>query len=44
MIMMSSKGRHGVREIWLGSASHRVAELAPVPVVLVPTERDECYV
>ncbi len=44
MIVMGTKGRHGIREIWLGSASHRVAELAPVPVVLVPTERDECYV
>ena len=44
LIVMGTKGRHGIREIWLGSASHRVAELASVPVVLVPTERDECYV
>ncbi len=44
MIVMGTKGRHGIREIWLGSASHRVAELASVPVVLVPTERDECYI
>ncbi len=44
MIVMGTKGRHRIREVWLWSASHRVAELAPLPVVLVPTERDECYV
>lgn len=44
LIVMGTKGRHGLKEMWLGSASHRVAELAPVPVVLVPTERAECYI
>ncbi len=44
VVVMGTKGKHGLREIWLGSASHRVAELSPVPVVLVPCERDECYV
>ncbi len=44
LIVMGTKGRHGIREMWLGSASHRVAELAPTPVVLVPMIRDECYV
>ncbi len=44
LIVMGTTGRHGVREMWLGSASHRVAEQAPVPVVLVPCDREECYV
>jgi nucleotide-binding universal stress UspA family protein len=44
VIVMGTKGKHGIKEIWLGSASHRVAELATVPVILVPQERDECYI
>ncbi|GAB4262172.1 MAG: universal stress protein [Deferrisomatales bacterium] len=43
-ILMGTKGRHGLKEVWLGSASHRVAELSPVPVILVPRERAECYI
>ena len=41
---MGTKGKHGVKEIWLGSASHRVAEGSPLPVLLVPKERAGCYV
>lgn len=44
VILMGTKGKHGIKEMWLGSASHRVAELAPVPVILVPKEREECYI
>jgi len=44
LILMGTKGRHGVKEIWLGSASHRVAEGSSLPVILVPRERAECYV
>ncbi|GAB4254207.1 universal stress protein [Deferrisoma sp.] len=44
LIVMGTKGKHGLKEMWVGSASHRVAELSPVPVVLVPTERAECYI
>ena len=44
LILMGTKGRHGIQEMWLGSASHRVAELSPIPVVLVPREREECYI
>ena len=44
VIIMGTKGRHGLKEIWLGSASHRVAELSQVPVILVPNERAECYI
>ncbi len=44
LVVMGTTGRHGVKEMWLGSASHRVAEQAPVPVVLVPCDREECYV
>ena len=43
-IVMGTRGKHGLKELWLGSASHRVAELAPVPVILVPNERAECYI
>ena len=44
LILMGTKGKHGVKEIWLGSASHRVAEGSPLPVLLVPKERAVCYV
>jgi nucleotide-binding universal stress UspA family protein len=44
VIVMGTKGKHGIKDMWLGSASHRVVELATVPVILVPTERDECYI
>ncbi|MBE0617080.1 MAG: universal stress protein [Proteobacteria bacterium] len=44
LILMGTKGKHGVKEIWLGSASHRVAESSPLPVLLVPRERAECYI
>lgn len=43
-IIMGTRGKHGLKEIWLGSASHRVAEHAAIPVILVPKERDECYI
>lgn len=44
LILLGTKGKHGVKEIWLGSASHRVAESSTLPVLLVPKERAECYV
>jgi len=43
-ILMGTKGKHGVKEIWLGSVSHRVAEASSLPVILVPRERAECYI
>lgn len=36
LIVMGTTGRHGLSEMWLGSASHRVAELSAAPVLLVP--------
>ena len=41
LIVMGTTGKHGIRELWLGSASHRCAELAPVPVLLVPGPSDD---
>ncbi|PLX41294.1 MAG: hypothetical protein C0608_05890 [Deltaproteobacteria bacterium] len=42
-IVMGTTGKHGIVEAWLGSASHRVAEQSPVTVILVPMNRDVCY-
>lgn len=36
MIVMGTTGKHGLRETWLGSASHRVVERASVSVTLAP--------
>jgi nucleotide-binding universal stress UspA family protein len=36
VIVMSTTEKEGLRELWQGSISHRVAELSPVPVLLVP--------
>lgn len=36
IVVMGTTGKHGIAEVFLGSCSHRVAETAPVPVVLVP--------
>jgi nucleotide-binding universal stress UspA family protein len=44
LIVMGTKGRHGLKELWLGSDSHRVAELSSMPVILVPRPREECYI
>jgi nucleotide-binding universal stress UspA family protein len=44
LILMGTRGRHGLKEIWLGSASHRVAEECSLPVLLVPKAREECYI
>jgi nucleotide-binding universal stress UspA family protein len=44
MIVMGTRGKHGVKELVVGSASHRVAEAASIPVLLVPEERAECYI
>lgn len=35
-IALATTDKEGLREFWLGSVSHRVAELSPVPVLLVP--------
>lgn len=44
LVVMGTRGRHGVKELVVGSASHRVAESSPLPVILVPEERAVCYV
>ncbi|MBW2645676.1 MAG: universal stress protein [Deltaproteobacteria bacterium] len=36
MIVMGTTGKDRFKEFWLGSASHRVAEMSEVPVLLVP--------
>lgn len=36
-IVLGSGGRGALAEFWLGSTSHRVAELTPLPVVIVPS-------
>jgi nucleotide-binding universal stress UspA family protein len=37
IIVMGTTGRHGLKELWLGSASHRCVEMSDVPVLLVPS-------
>lgn len=39
LIVMGSQGRGMISEIFLGSVSHQIARLAPVPVLLVPALR-----
>lgn len=39
-IVMGSQGRGFIKEVFLGSVSHQVARLAPVPILLVPATRD----
>lgn len=41
MVLMATKGKHGIAEMWLGSASHRVAELSKISVLLVPLRKEE---
>ena len=36
MIVMGTTGKDKIREFWLGSVSHRVAEASELPVLLVP--------
>ena len=36
LVVMGTTGKDRFKEFWLGSASHRVAEMAPVSVLLVP--------
>ena len=36
MIVMGTTGKDRIREFWLGSVSHRVAEASELPVLLVP--------
>jgi nucleotide-binding universal stress UspA family protein len=36
LIAVGTTGKHGLAELWLGSVSHRLAELSDVPVLLVP--------
>lgn len=36
IIVLGTTGRHGLSELWLGSASHRCVEMSDVPVLLVP--------
>lgn len=40
LIVMGTTGKHGLKELWLGSASHRCAEQSAVPVILVPAPKD----
>ncbi|MBI5441780.1 MAG: universal stress protein [Deltaproteobacteria bacterium] len=39
-IIMGTMGKHGLRELFEGSDSHRVTEGSPIPVVLVPLPKD----
>jgi len=36
MIIMGTTGKDRIRQLWLGSVSHRVAEASELPVLLVP--------
>ncbi len=36
LIVMGTTGKDRWKEFWLGSASHRIAEIAPLPVLLIP--------
>ncbi len=36
LVVMGTTGKDRFKEFWLGSASHRVAEISPVSVLLVP--------
>lgn len=38
-VVLGTKGRSGLEEIFLGSVSHRVVEASPVPVILVPVPK-----
>jgi len=40
LVIMGTTGKHGITEVFLGSCSHRVAEVSGVPVILVPGSRD----
>lgn len=40
IVVMGSQGRGFIKEIYLGSVSHNIARHAPVPVLLIPAERD----
>lgn len=39
LVVMGTTGKHGISEVFLGSCSHRVAEVSGVPVILVPGPR-----
>lgn len=36
LIVLATTEKQGLRELWLGSVSHRLAELSPLPVLLAP--------
>lgn len=36
MIVMGTTGKDRLRELWLGSVSHRIAEMSELPTLLVP--------
>ena len=40
MVVMGSQGRGFVNEFFLGSVSHNIARQSPVPVMLIPANRD----
>jgi nucleotide-binding universal stress UspA family protein len=39
LVMMGSQGRGFFEEVFLGSVSHSVARLAPLPVLFIPALR-----
>lgn len=39
LILMGTTGKHGLKELWMGSSSHRCVEHSDVPVLLVPRSR-----
>ncbi len=36
MIIIGTSGKDRIRDLWLGSVSHRVAELSEIPTLLIP--------